>query len=201
MGRSFPTNHYESELVPGLLQTERYARTLIQTDNPGVDPEKIERRVRVRLARQALLSRRIRPMALKIVLNEAILRRPVGGSAIMAEQLRRLFEIAQLGNVSLRVMPYSAGLHYGVMSGPFVKLDFPRTGSGEPTEPPTIYVESFTGALFLEKPHEIQRYTAAFTSIWNASLSEVDSLRYIASAEREMGNEHHAIGQRHVGQE
>ncbi|SDD22367.1 helix-turn-helix domain-containing protein [Actinokineospora iranica] len=177
---------YESELVPGLLQTERYARVLIQTDNPGVDPDEIERRVQVRMARQMLLGRRFRPLVLHVVLNEAILHRPVGGTELMVEQLRRLIELGQLPNVCVRVMPFSAGLHYGIMSGPFVKLEFPLDGNGRPTEPSTIYIDSFTGALFLEKSHEIERYATAFAKVWDSSLSEVESTNYISKVAREM---------------
>ncbi|SDD88409.1 helix-turn-helix domain-containing protein [Actinokineospora iranica] len=178
---------YWSELVPGLLQTERYARILIQTDNPGVDPAEIERRVQVRMARQTLLFRRFRPLVLHIALNEAVLRRPVGGPEVMAEQLRRLVELGQLPNVSVRVVPYAAGFHYGVLAGPFVKLDFPTNGNGQPLEPSIIYIDNFAGALFLEKPHEIRRYATAFTNIWDSVLDETESMNCIATVAREMG--------------
>lgn len=176
---------YEAELVPGLLQTKRYAHTLIATDNPGVDPAEIDRRVEVRLARQALLTRVTAPPTLEVVLNEAILCRPVGSREIMAEQLRHLIEVGSLPHVSLRVVPFRLGLHYGVMSGPFVLLRFPVNGSGQHSEPPTIYMDSFAGALFLDKPHEIERYETAFTSIWSAGLNNRDSLTYIEAAARE----------------
>ena len=83
---------YESELVPGLLQTEEYARTLIEADNPGVDEEEIGRRVQVRVQRQALVRRATAPLKLRVVLNEGILHRPVGGPEVMAAQLDRLAE-------------------------------------------------------------------------------------------------------------
>src|SRR5713226_438957 len=111
---------YESELIPGLLQTEAYAHTLIEADNPGVDVEEIDRRVHLRLARQALLTRVTAPPRLDVVLNEATIRRPVGGTAVMREQLGRLVEASELANVSLKIMPFGVGLHYGIMSGPFV---------------------------------------------------------------------------------
>lgn len=180
---------YESELVPGLLQTEAYARTLIETDNPGVDPAEIARRVQVRMARQTLLDRVTNPPELQVVLNEAIIRRPVGGRAVLAEQLRRLIEVNNLPTVAIRVMPFGVGLHHGVMSGPFVKLGFPVNGNGQETEPPTVYVDSFTGALFLDKSHEIERYSAAFTSIWQAALNETDSMTLIEEAVRELESE------------
>ncbi len=118
--------------------------------------------------------------------NEAILRRPVGDTVVRAQQLRRLIDVARLPNVAIRVMAFEAGLHYGIMSGPFIKLEFPLDGTGQPSEPPTVYADGFTGALFLEKPHEIERYTDVFTSMWDTALSEVDSMNYIAAAAEEM---------------
>ena len=101
---------YESELVPGLLQTEDYARTVIRADNPGVDEEEISRRIHVRMARQPLIRRATAPLHLQVALNEGILHRPVGGPKIMSGQLARLAEVSELPNVSLRVVPFSAGL-------------------------------------------------------------------------------------------
>jgi transcriptional regulator with XRE-family HTH domain len=177
---------YESELVPGLFQTADYARTLIQTHNPGVESTEIERRVQLRLARQTLLTRVSQAPELRIVLNEAILRRPVGGNNVMAGQLEHLVGVSELPNVSIKVMPFSAGLHYGIMSGPFVTLEFPANGAGQPTEPPTVYVDSFTGALFLDKPHEIERYDRAFSHIWQVARNEIDSRTLMAQAIREL---------------
>jgi transcriptional regulator with XRE-family HTH domain len=177
---------YESELIPGLLQTERYAHTLIEADNPGVDAEEVSRRVRLRLARQALLTRITAAPHLNVVLNEAAIRRPVGGTDVMSEQLNRLLEASELPNVALRIMPFSAGLHHGVMSGPFVILRFPLNGDGKETEPPTIYVDGFTGDLYLDKPNEIQRYSQAFKNIWAAALDESMSRDVLRTAAREM---------------
>lgn len=176
---------YESELVPGLLQTESYARTLIEADNPGVDAGEINRRVHLRLARQTLLTRAIAPPQLSIVLNEAIIRRPVGGREVVTEQLDRLAQVSELGNVSLRVMSFRAGLHHGIMSGPFVILRFPLNGDGRQSEPPTVYVDGFTGALYLDKPSEIERYASAFTEMWDTALAEGPSRDMIQHAIRE----------------
>ncbi len=176
---------YESELVPGLLQTQRYAHTLIEADNPGVDVDEVDRRVRLRLARQALLTRVTAPPRLDIVLNEAIIRRPIGGVHIMTEQLDQLIKVGERANVSLRIMPFSAGLHLGVMSGPFVILRFPLNGEGRETEPPTVYVDGFTGALYLDKPNEIGRYDGAFTDIGSMALDEGASRDLIHTATRE----------------
>jgi len=177
---------YESELVPGLLQTHDYAYALIEADNPGVESGEIERRVHVRVERQTLLTRVTAAPALSIALNEGILRRPVGGRNIMSGQLKRLLEVSELPNVTLRIMPFSAGLHHGIMSGPFVILRFPLNGDGKASEPPTIYVDGFTGALYLDKPKEIQRYEMAFTSIWGTSMNESASQDLISRTTREM---------------
>ena len=176
---------YESELVPGLLQTESYAHTLIEADNPGVDAQEIDRRVHVRIARQALITRVTAAPELDVVLNEAIIKRPVGGPGVMHAQLSRLAEASTLPNVSLRIMPFSAGLHHGIMSGPFVILHFPVNGDGKATEPPTVYVDGFTGALYLDKPSEIQRYEKAFSDIWESALTEDASRELIHEAARE----------------
>jgi transcriptional regulator with XRE-family HTH domain len=177
---------YESELVPGLLQTEDYARTLIAADNPGVDQEEINRRVHVRMARQPLIRRVTAPLRLQVALNEGILRRAVGGPRTMAEQLGRLAEVSELPNVSLRVIPFSAGLHPGLMSGPFVILRFPLNGDGRESEPATVYVDGFTGALYLDKQGEVERYGRAFGGIWDASLDQIASRDLIYHAAEEL---------------
>lgn len=177
---------YESELVPGLLQTEQYARSVIKDDNPGVDDEEINRRVQLRLARQALVRRRTAPLRLHVALNEAILRRPVGGAEVMAAQLASLAEASGQPNVSLRVVPFSAGLHRGLMSGPFELLRFPLNGDGHESEPATVYADGFTGALYLDKPHEVERYANAFESIWSAALDEAASTDLIQRSAEEL---------------
>ncbi|MFJ6984470.1 MULTISPECIES: helix-turn-helix domain-containing protein [unclassified Streptomyces] len=177
---------YESELIPGLLQTPDYARTLIRESNPDRDEAEVERRTHVRITRQALLTRVTDPPKLDVALNEAVLRRPVGSAKIMADQLDRLVELNELDNVSIRVVPYSAGLHMGIMSGPFVLMRFPVTSDGRDTEPPTVYVDGFTGALYLDKPNEIKRYDVAFTAIWGSALDHADSTSLLKQATREL---------------
>ncbi|MDQ3150986.1 MAG: helix-turn-helix domain-containing protein [Actinomycetota bacterium] len=178
---------YESELVPGLLQTEDYARTVIQADKPGVDEAEIERRVSVRMARQTLLSRVTAPPMFDIVLNEAILHRPIGDTAVMVRQLERLVEAGALPTVSIRVVPFAAGLHHGILSGPFEILRFPSNSNGQETEPHTVYVDGFTGDLYLDKPREIARYHEAFTNIRGAALDEGASEELITRVTRELG--------------
>jgi transcriptional regulator with XRE-family HTH domain len=173
---------YGQELVPGLFQTPSYARTLITADHPDESDEEADRRVNLRVARQALVRRTIDPPALQVALNESVLRRPVGGAAVMAEQLERLAEASQLPNVSLRVVPFAAGFHPGVLSGSFNILRFPLNGGGEESEPPTVYSDQYTGALYLDKPNEIDRYTVAYAGIWQHALDEEASRETIHQA-------------------
>jgi Domain of unknown function (DUF5753)/Helix-turn-helix domain len=177
---------YEAEIVPGLFQTEDYARALIAAGNPSEDGTEIDRRVHVRIARQALVRRRSAPPRLQIVLDEAILRRPVGGPQVMIRQLHRLAEDAELPNVSLRVMPFGIGFHPGVLSGKFTILRFPPNGDGRDSEPPTVYVDGFTGALYLDKPAEIDHYAQAFTAMWDQALNETDSRNLLRQAAKEL---------------
>jgi transcriptional regulator with XRE-family HTH domain len=177
---------YESELVPGLLQTEDYARALVAAGLPSAAPEEIDRRVQLRLARQALVRRAAYPLELCLVLNEAILRRPVGGAQVMAVQLDRLAEATQLPNVSIRAVPFSAGMHPGALSGPFEVLRFPVTGDGRDSEPPTVFVQGFTGDLYLDKPNEAQQYARWFAGLWDAALNERLSTGLIREAAQDM---------------
>ena len=177
---------YESELVPGLFQTEEYARTVIDAVHHNKGEEEIDRRVKLRIARQALVRRATAAPELRLVLNEGILRRPVGGVEVMARQLDQLVESVDLPTVSLRVVPFGTGMHDGLMTGPFVILRFPSSGDGTDSEPPTVYMDGFTGALYLDKPRETERYATAFENIWNASLDEAESKQFIHRAAEEL---------------
>jgi hypothetical protein len=157
---------YQSELIPGLLQDADYARAVITADNPDVGPEEIDSRVELRMLRQALLTRPFEPPTFTFLLDEAIVRRPVGGSRVLANQCRRLAELVDLPNVTLRIVPFRMGLHHGIISGAFTLLHFPLTSDGRATEPPVVYIENLAGALYLEKPAEVERYEAAFDRIW-----------------------------------
>jgi hypothetical protein len=98
-----------------------------------------------------------------------------------------LIEVGELPTVSLRVIPFGAGLHHGIMSGPFVMLRFPLNGNGQDTEPPTVSVDGFTGDLYLDRPHEVEQYNTAFTNIWESSLDERASQELITQVTRELG--------------
>ena len=174
---------YAAELVPGLLQTEAYARAVIRP--AGGSEEEVERRVHARLASQALLTRATAPPTVRVALGEAVLHRPVGGREVMAGQLGRLMELTDHPDVSIRVIPFAAGPHPGLQCGPFVLMRFPVTGDGRETEPPTVCAEGLTGALYLDKPPEIADYDAAFTTIWTTAAGEARSRGLLHEARRE----------------
>lgn len=176
---------YASELVPGLLQTEGYTRALIRAAYPEANDGEIERRVRMRTARQALLARGAAAPIVRVALNEAVLRRAVGGGDVMGGQLEHLTEVTNYPNVAIRVVPFATGLHHGVQTGPFVTMRFPAAGDGRPMEPSTVYVEGLTGALYLDKPDEVACHEAAFAAIWNSASSEARSLSLLYDAARE----------------
>jgi hypothetical protein len=140
------------------------------------------------MARQALVRRAIDPPTIQVALDESMLRRPIGGAEVMAGQLRRLAAAAELPNVAIRVVPRTAGFHPGVLTGPFVFLRFPLNGGGQESEPPTVYTDLYTGALYLDKASEIERYGAAFAGTWASALDEAASARLIQQVAKELGN-------------
>src|SRR6201995_926766 len=171
---------YCPELVPGLLQTEDYARAVIRAVRPGYDEESVERRVIARRARQKELLDRISPLDLALVLNEAVLRRLVGGAPTMAAQLRGLAGAAQRPGVMLQVLPFSAGAHASLEGG-FVLIKFP-----EETDPDVVYVEGIMGDLYLESVEEVKRYQSAFERIQAVALPPQETLTFIEKMVRQL---------------
>lgn len=168
-------SEYEHSLIPGLFHTEAYARTLIGVEHPEESDQEVARRLGLRLGRQAILRRPIDPPVIRVALREAVLRSLVGGRAVMIGQLDHLAEVSTLPNVSLRVIPAEMGYHPGLSTGAFTILRFPLNGGGVESEPPTIYQEMYTGALYLDKPAEVDRFDAAFEAIWDTALDERSS--------------------------
>lgn len=161
---------YENELVPGLLQTEGYTRAVFTAAHPELSAGEIDRRVRLRQDRQALVTRADGPLRLDALIDEAVLRRRIGDPEITAGQLDHLLRMTEQPNVRLRVVPTECGYHAGMTSGRFVLLEFPEVRSGEPSEPPVVYLEAFTGPVYVDKEHEIARFRAAFASVEAAAV-------------------------------
>lgn len=159
---------YEQQVVPGLLQTEEYAIAMIRAARAGDSDREIAQRVRVRMARQELLTQED-PTELWVVLDEAVLSRPVGGDAVMRDQLLRLAEASAAPNVTLQILPFAVGAHAG-MDGTFSILDFP-----DDEDPNVVFAENATGGLFLEKTDELRKYDWIFDTIRAAALSPEES--------------------------
>jgi transcriptional regulator with XRE-family HTH domain len=149
---------YEIQFVPGLLQTPEYARAVILLGHAGASCEEIDRRVELRTHRQQILSRP-RPPHLWAVVDEAVLRRPIGGPAVMRGQLEALIEASRQPHVQLQIMPFHKGGH-AAAGGPFAILRFP-----EPELPDVVYVEQLTSALYLDKRDDVDHYAMAMERV------------------------------------
>ncbi|MFC7841136.1 helix-turn-helix domain-containing protein [Streptomyces sp. NPDC057382] len=163
----------ETTVVPGLLQTPEYARAVTRAAVGNVPEDRLDTLVEVRLARQDVL-RADPPLELSAVLDEAVLRREVGGPGVMARQRERLVEAARLPHVRLRVLPFAAGAHIGV-TGPFVILSFSSTSDLD-----VVVLDHLTSSLYLERKEDLRAYTEAFNSLLIHALSPEDSLDFIA---------------------
>ncbi|WP_435589205.1 helix-turn-helix domain-containing protein [Micromonospora chalcea] len=161
--------HYEVSLVPGLLQTVEYMRELIAIDQPNLPDAESQAKIDVRLRRQRLLARAVpRAPYLDVILNEAVVRRPLRDRRAMARQLDALVMASQQHNIRIRVLPLDAPLFRWASTGTFTMLDFP-TDVRAP-EPTTIYMDGPCGAVYLDKPHEIEIYEQAWRSLGELAL-------------------------------
>ncbi|WP_405493092.1 helix-turn-helix domain-containing protein [Nocardia sp. NBC_00511] len=161
---------YQPLIVPGLLQTAAYARCLDRTYFADETDTELERRVEVRMRRQAIISRTRKPAAASIVLHEAAVRTRVGDRHVMAAQLRHLADLTTRENIDLRVLPFHAGYPMGMPLPPFVILNFGIDAKGRPIEPTVIFAESFTGSMYLERTSDVDRHQAAFERVRCAAL-------------------------------
>lgn len=155
---------YEVELIHGLAQTEDYARAVVEAMAPGMSDADVRRRVELRMARQSLLTGDD-PIAYWLILNEAVIRRAVGGAKVMVDQIHHLLELADLKHVTLQILPNSAGAH-AAMSSPFTILSF-----GNDDEPPMVYVEDVSHSYLLEKVEQLDTYNVAFNRLRASALS------------------------------
>lgn len=155
---------WNTELVPGLLQTADYARALIASGDLR-DKEEIDKRVEVRMRRQAVLSRS-NPPALNVVLDEAVLHRAIGGPEVMRGQLAALIDAGQRDNISIRILPAGAGPHAGIGEGSFTIFGFPR-----PMDLDVAYLESSAGPIYVEEKVKVDRSRFVHGSITDQSLT------------------------------
>jgi transcriptional regulator with XRE-family HTH domain len=172
-------NIFQSQLVPGLLQTLVYARAVVAADPSWGGADAVERFAQVRIERQGVLTRE-RPLELWVVLGEGVLRQQVGGPAVMREQLEHLERTSSLPNVTVQVLPFTAGAHAG-MQGSFTVLEF-----AERFELTVVAVENLTASLYLETPAEIDRHRLVFDHLRAAALSPAESVARIEDIAREL---------------
>ena len=163
---------YESELIPGLLQTPDYYRAYLRAAPAAGTPDEIEHKIQVRSVRQQRLTEES-PLKFWAVVNEAVIRRVVGSPETMRDQLRHVAELARQAHVSVQVLPFKAGAH-PAMDGSFTILDFP-----EPSDPDVVYLENQTGSLYLEEAPQIERYTLMFNYLIAKALDPDESLTMI----------------------
>jgi transcriptional regulator with XRE-family HTH domain len=168
---------YEVQFVHGLMQTEDYARAVIEISNAHLPAGEIDRRVGLRLERQRLLTRPGAP-ELWAVLDEAALRRPLG-SAVMRTQLQHLLELTDLPNVTLQIVPFLAGFH-AAAGGPFTILRFP-----EPDLPDVVYLEQLNSAAYLEDPRDVDGYLAVMDELVVQAAKPADSRELMRALLRE----------------
>ena len=155
---------FELAVVPGLLQIEDYARALVRGGPLELDSDEIERLVEVRMTRQQVLANPDRPQ-LWAILDEAAIRRVVGGPAVMRAQLQHLVTLSEQGKTTIQVVPYSVGAHPGTV-GSFMILGF-----AEPSEIDVVYMETIGGNISVDKPEEVQHYATAFDHLRAVALS------------------------------
>ncbi|QFG22771.1 helix-turn-helix transcriptional regulator [Actinomadura sp. WMMB 499] len=169
---------WQVEAPPGLLQTEDFARTLIEGEYPN-DPEEVDRRLQARMTRRARLSRA--DVRFDVVLAEEALRRPVGGPTVMAGQLGALMETGRRSNVSIRVVPTSIGSRPALGQGNLVLFQFTA-----PLELDTAYVETMGGGMYIEDIAQVQRCTVTLDRIADVALPVEDSAALIAAIREEL---------------
>ncbi|MEV6321651.1 helix-turn-helix transcriptional regulator [Nocardia sp. NPDC051787] len=178
---------YQTTLLPGLLQTDQYRRALIWTSFPAMPGPEVERMIEIFRRRKARLDNDEDPVLLEAVIDESALRRAIGGPAVMEQQLAHLARVSEQPNVSVRVVPLSAQAYAGLSVGPFVMFDFPKHPIAHLTEPPVVYIQGFTGNLYLEKPEEIRLYRQAYADLQRSTLDQERSRSLILEIAKEYG--------------
>jgi hypothetical protein len=170
---------YEPQFIPHLLQTPDYARAVVRRGHPDATPEELDRRVELRMLRQERLRRMDGPR-LWAVIDEAALRRPIGGREVMRGQLEHLLEASEDQQVTIQVMPFAFGGH-SAEGGAFTVLRFPQ-----PDVPDVVYVEQLWGALYLDKTDDVEPYLQAMNRLGLDSSEPEETATIIADSLRRL---------------
>ncbi|QHC18908.1 MULTISPECIES: helix-turn-helix transcriptional regulator [unclassified Streptomyces] len=173
---------YECEFVPGLLQTEAYIRVIHQRAHEKLGADEVDALVAVRTTRQEVLRREEAPLKFTAIINEAVLRRRVGGRKVMQDQLQHIADLADsMPNVRVQVIPFGLGSHSG-MNGPFVVLHFPDRAVLKPI----VYLENLADAWVTRREDTVERYSEAFTDLSALAPGHQESLSMIRTAIKEL---------------
>jgi len=170
---------YEVQFVPGLLQTGDYARAVSLLGDPNATDREIDRRVALRLARQAVFTRP-KPPNFWAVLDEAVLRRPIGGVEVMRAQVRHLLEMSQRQNVTIQIVPFTAGGH-AAAGGPFSILRF-----AEYDLPDVVYLEQLTSSLYLDKHEMVDSYLMVMDRLCVDAVTPTNSVKTMRTLLKEL---------------
>ncbi|TDC18777.1 helix-turn-helix domain-containing protein [Actinomadura bangladeshensis] len=170
---------YELQFVPGLLQTEDYARAVVRLGYSDASDEEVERRVQIRTTRQERFTSPEAP-TLWAVLDEAVVRRPLGGREVMRAQIRHLIEASELAHVTLQIVPFGAGGH-AAAGGPFTILRFAEPGLSD-----VVYLEQLTSALYLDKPTDVDTYMRAMNNLCITAARPDDTARFLTRILKEL---------------
>jgi transcriptional regulator with XRE-family HTH domain len=171
--------NYEVQFVPGLLQSPAYAREVIRLGHPAISADELNRRVDLRMGRKRLLSRPGAPR-LWAALDEAVLRRPMGDTSVMREQVDHLLEMTAHPNVTLQIVPFNVGGH-SAAGGPFSILRF-----AEPELSDVVYLEQLTSALYIDKPVEVDRYLEVMERLCVQAETAPDSIKLLEKIRDEL---------------
>jgi transcriptional regulator with XRE-family HTH domain len=168
---------YESSVIPWAFQTEEYARAVIKGFLPHIEDRILEERVIARMTRQELL-RNPTPPYLWFLIDEAALRRVVGGNRVMRDQMAKIIDVSASPNVTMQVVPFEAGAHPG-LDNTFTLLEFDRAAL-----PPVVFVENLAGTFYLERDVEIQRYQEVLGHLKACALSPTSSVKSVEAAKK-----------------
>jgi transcriptional regulator with XRE-family HTH domain len=171
---------YQAQLVHGLLQTEDYATAVLRALRLEDTRESIDKLVQFRMARQAQLTRPSNPLRLWVILEEEVLKRPVGGAAIMQAQLQHLIEVSEEPTVTVQVLPTARGAHAG-LDGSFSIFEFPDPGDTD-----VAYVAHLAGNIFIERAEDVRRSALRFDHLRAAALDIGESADMITHIARDM---------------
>ncbi|MFJ2761824.1 helix-turn-helix domain-containing protein [Streptomyces prasinus] len=170
---------YEPQIITGLLQTGAYAEAIIRGGSPEASEQENDKRVEVRLRRQSRITAETDPLRLWVVLDEASLRRVVGSRQIMREQLEHVMELSQQPHITVQVLPFEVGAHSGI-NGQYSILEF-----ADAADSSVVYIEGVTSDLYLEKPHDVQKYTVMYEHLRAQALNVEQSRQLIERLAKE----------------